>query len=78
MKQVIVPKELRQRLHSPLSSINNLMFHVSSNSTPSSIANVVDGLLWLSPRTKATIIKCRNLNMSWSFKFSYKQMICEL
>ncbi|TXG68693.1 hypothetical protein EZV62_003628 [Acer yangbiense] len=70
-----VPKELRQKLPSPLSSGKHFKLHINKISLPFSIAKVVDDLLSIAPHTKTVSIEYRYSDSSskTSFEFSYKK-----
>ncbi|KAL5753401.1 hypothetical protein ACOSQ2_023908 [Xanthoceras sorbifolium] len=72
-KDVIVPKELRQLLPSPLSSAKRLNLPIFKIPEPFSTVKVVDSLLWIAPHVKTiSIAKYGHSSMS-SFEFSYKK-----
>ncbi|KAH9665484.1 putative F-box protein [Citrus sinensis] len=56
-ESVIVPKELRQILPPPLSGVKHLNFSISIPFKKFAIAQVVDGLLWMSPHVDTVTIE---------------------
>ncbi|KAL5767472.1 hypothetical protein ACOSQ2_014255 [Xanthoceras sorbifolium] len=73
-EDVIVPKELRQILPSPLFGGKHVNLRVSTMHVPAPIAKIVDSLLWILPHTKAVSIKY-GLVHSFEFEFTYKKQV---
>ncbi|KAK2634112.1 hypothetical protein Ddye_028904 [Dipteronia dyeriana] len=71
-ENVMVPRELRQTLSSPLSSVKLLNLRFRTRQNCYSIAKIVDGLLWFAPHIKTILIKNGSVN-EYSFKFTYKK-----
>ncbi|TXG68771.1 hypothetical protein EZV62_003706 [Acer yangbiense] len=71
-EEVIVPKNLRHTLSSPLSNGKHLFLEFNKEPLTHQVSNIVDGLLWILPHTKnAPIIS----SLVYSFQFSYKKDI---
>ncbi|KAK2653280.1 hypothetical protein Ddye_013136 [Dipteronia dyeriana] len=79
VKDVMVPRELRQILPSPLSSVKLLNLRLLGEPINFSIKKLSDGLLWISPHAKSVSIVYEDFNMvSQKCEFSYKaQLNCK-
>ncbi|KAK3217743.1 hypothetical protein Dsin_011713 [Dipteronia sinensis] len=64
VNNVMVPRELRQILPSPLSSVKHLNLRLSGEPINFSIKKLLDGLFWISPHTKSISIVYEGFNMA--------------
>ncbi|KAL5755827.1 hypothetical protein ACOSQ2_020573 [Xanthoceras sorbifolium] len=72
VENVVVPRELRETILSPLSNLELLNLRFVPNPTAFTIANVVDGLLWFAPHKRLSL---KYGNVEFSFKFTYKKQL---
>ncbi|KAK2662797.1 hypothetical protein Ddye_001371 [Dipteronia dyeriana] len=76
VEYMIVTRELREILPSPLSSVKHLNLRLVTISIHLIIAKLVDGLLWTAPHTKTVSIEYGTLDKtSFKFSFSYKKQV---
>ncbi|TXG70484.1 hypothetical protein EZV62_005419 [Acer yangbiense] len=75
-EDVMVPRELRQILPSPLSSVKHLNLRLLGEPINFSVKKLLDGLLWISPHTKSISIDYHDFNKTYlKFEFSYKKQL---
>ncbi|KAI9161042.1 hypothetical protein LWI28_013904 [Acer negundo] len=75
-EDVMVPRELRQILPSPLSSVKHLNLRLLGGPINFSIKKLLDGLLWISPHAKSIYIDYHDFSKaSLKFEFSYKKQL---
>ncbi|KAL5824466.1 hypothetical protein ACOSQ3_020529 [Xanthoceras sorbifolium] len=72
VENVVVPRELRETILSPLSNLELLNLRFVPNPTAFTIANVVDGLLWFAPHKRLSL---KYGNVEFSFKFTHKKQL---
>ncbi|KAJ4718031.1 F-box domain containing protein [Melia azedarach] len=73
----IVPSALRQILPPPLSGVKHLNFAITMPFKSFPIAQVLDGLLWMSPHVQTVSIKLGQYFKTFRFQFSYKEhLLC--
>ncbi|KAJ4718035.1 F-box protein [Melia azedarach] len=73
----IVPSALRQILPPPLSGAKHLNFAINMPFKSFPIAQVLDGLLWMSPHVQTVSIKFGQDFKTFRFQFSYKEhLLC--
>ncbi|KAK0590483.1 hypothetical protein LWI29_027748 [Acer saccharum] len=76
VENMIVTRELREMLPSPLSTVKHLNLRLVTFSIHLVIAKLVDGLLWIAPHTKTVSIEYGDLDKaSFKFSFSYKKQL---
>ncbi|KAK0590815.1 hypothetical protein LWI29_032024 [Acer saccharum] len=76
VENMIVTRELREMLPSPLSTVKHLNLRLVTFSIHLVIAKLVDGLLWIAPHTKTVSIEYGDLDKaSFKFSFSYKKQV---
>ncbi|TXG54092.1 hypothetical protein EZV62_019348 [Acer yangbiense] len=76
VEDMIVTREFRETLPSPLSRVKHLNLILDTISIHRTIAKVVDGLLWIAPHTTTISIEYDNLaKSSIKFSFSYKKQV---
>ena len=71
MKSVILAKELRECIPSPSYNVKHLKLSIFSF-TRRDISELVDNLLWISPRPDILSIECRNRSAPEFDKISIK------
>ncbi|XP_031252165.1 putative F-box/LRR-repeat protein At3g18150 isoform X1 [Pistacia vera] len=78
-ENVIIPRESRQILRPPLFGVKHLDFTVTKGDKDFRIAELVDGLLWISPHAETISIQYEFTYLdNFSFQFTYKnRLICE-
>nr|POE72588.1 f-box/lrr-repeat protein [Quercus suber] len=81
MKDMVMPKELRDTLSSPSYKVKQLMVQILKSFTADEFIEHVDNLLWISPRLELLLITHGEwIDNKWyretiSFKFSYEKPI---
>ncbi|KAI9177234.1 hypothetical protein LWI28_012664 [Acer negundo] len=76
VENMIVTRELREILPSPLSTVKHLNLRLVTISIHLILAKLVDGLLWIAPHTKTVSIEYGNSDKtSFKFSFSYKKQV---
>lgn len=72
LKAVLIPRELREILCPPLTYHKHVSFSVLSEILEVSLANLVDGLLWITPHAETLSIEWPNINFyELSFQVQY-------
>ncbi|XP_050279352.1 uncharacterized protein LOC126720657 isoform X3 [Quercus robur] len=80
-KDMVIPKELRDIVSSPSYKVKQLKVEISKSFTTHEFIELVDSLLWISPRLELLLITHGEwIDKNWyretiSFKFSYEKPI---